>query len=272
MIREFRLSPPGSGCGVSCDANGAFVGTVPLLKRSNSGSSDRWEPCDCGEVSKQVGAEFGLPIDMSAKSGGLRAISNALNEGDVARAQIATVLLGIPDPPPPHARTRNEMIKFIRDLHWSGMIESDDGEDRLDAPDPAVDLHLKTLTRGACASVKAGFNPDEPRDERGRWAEGGSADSDKVGVSAGTQLADAGMSDASDDPVVQAAARAAGSIARSKVKPTGDAHDDFWQTLGSRIAQEAQSALSDIGRAQINESNADRGSCCHRECGRQNIS
>jgi hypothetical protein len=127
LIREFRLSPPGSESGVSCDENGAFVGTVPLLKRSNSDSSDRWEPCDCGELSKQVGAEFGLPIDMSMKSGGLRAISNALNEGNVARAQIATVLLGIPDPPALSKGTgsRDAVVKFIRDLHWSGMIKAD---------------------------------------------------------------------------------------------------------------------------------------------------
>ena len=31
--------------------------------------------------------------------GGLKAISNALNKGDVARAQMAAVLLGIPEPP-----------------------------------------------------------------------------------------------------------------------------------------------------------------------------
>lgn len=43
--------------------------------------------------------------------------------------------------------------------------------------------------------AKAGFNPDEPRDERGRWTTDGN------GTSAGAQLADAGMSDASDDPV-----------------------------------------------------------------------
>ena len=26
MIHEFHLSPPGEGRGVSCDANGAFIG------------------------------------------------------------------------------------------------------------------------------------------------------------------------------------------------------------------------------------------------------
>jgi hypothetical protein len=125
MIREFRLVPSGAGQGVSCDANGAFVGAVPLLKQSRD--ECRWEPRNCEQLSKQLGADFGLPIDMSSKIGGLRAICNALNDGDLARAQIATVLLAIPDPPPlvKSTRSRKDVIKFIRDLDWSGMIKAD---------------------------------------------------------------------------------------------------------------------------------------------------
>ena len=122
-IREFRLAPPGSGRGVSCDAKGAFVAATPLLKRNGE---DRWEPRDCAELSKQIGADFGLPIDMSAKMGGIKAISHALNEGDIARAQIAAVLLAIPDAPPlvKGTRSRNDVIKFVRDLDWSGLIKA----------------------------------------------------------------------------------------------------------------------------------------------------
>ncbi len=127
MIREFRLSPPDSGRGVSCDANGAFVGCVSLLQRTDIYGEDRWEPRNCEQLSDEIGLEFGLPIDVSKKAGGLRAICNALNEGDVARAQIATVLLGIPEPPSlqKSARSESEMINFIRDLHWSGLIKAD---------------------------------------------------------------------------------------------------------------------------------------------------
>jgi hypothetical protein len=94
MTREFRLVPSGTGQGVSCDVNGAFVGAVPLLKRSRD--ERRWEPRDCEQLSKQLGADFGLPIDISSKLGGLKAICDALNDGDIARAQISTVLLAIP--------------------------------------------------------------------------------------------------------------------------------------------------------------------------------
>ena len=132
MIREFRLAPSGSGDGVSCEANGAFIGAIPLLRRSNARGENRWEPRNCGELSKQIGEHFGLPIDVSSKAGGLRAISNALNDGDIARAQIATVQLAIPDPPPllKDGRPRGAMIKFIRDLNWSGLIKADWDSDK----------------------------------------------------------------------------------------------------------------------------------------------
>ena len=126
MIREFRLSPPARG-GVSCDTDGAFVGRVSLLQRSHAYGDQRWGPRDCEQLSNEIGLEFGLPIDVSRKTGGLKAICNALNEGDVARAQIATVLLGIPGPPDltKSFRSESEMITFIRDLHWSGLIKRD---------------------------------------------------------------------------------------------------------------------------------------------------
>lgn len=131
MIHEFRLAPVGARRGISCDANGAFVGAIPLLKRLNEDGCERWEPRDCAQLSKQIGSEFGLPIDMSSKRGGLKAICNALNDGDMIRAQIATVLLGIPDPPSPvkGKRSRDQMIKFIHDLRWSGLIKMGRGRD-----------------------------------------------------------------------------------------------------------------------------------------------
>ena len=64
---------------------------------------------------------------MSSKMGGLRAIANALNEGDVARAQIATVLLGIPDLPvlSKGACSPADLRKFVDELKWSGLLKSD---------------------------------------------------------------------------------------------------------------------------------------------------
>lgn len=58
------------------------------------------------------------------------AIAGALNAGELARAQIATVLLGIPDPPQlfKGAAAPEQAIKLIRDLHWSGLLKWDPDE------------------------------------------------------------------------------------------------------------------------------------------------
>ena len=155
MLREFRLSPKGSGRGISCDESGAFVGAIPLLEKSVVHGKDRWQPRNSDELSKQLGSHFGLPVDISPKAGRLKAIANALSKDDLARAQIATVLLGIPEPPAlsKGTRTPQAIIEFIRDLYWSGLIKWSDDEGAL---------------------LKAGYNPDEPRDEHGRLTTDGS--------------------------------------------------------------------------------------------------
>ena len=246
MIHEFRLSPPGRGRGLSCDANGAFIGTIPLLNQSDAQGRDRWEPRDTQHLSEQLSSELGLPIDLSSKAGGLKAISKALNNGDIARAQIAIVLLAIPNPPAHSSDTpsRDEMIKFIRELHWSGMIAND-------VFATIVSGESKTPGRED-GFLKAGFNPDEPRDERGRWTTDGS---DANSSDRGIQIADAGMSDAVDDPVAEATARATPQP-NARVKRPADEHEDFWETLGARVSQDARSVLTAIGDAEISESNA----------------
>ena len=127
LIREFRLSPPGGGHGVSCDADGAFVDSVPLLKRSQAGGQEFWVPRDSDELSAALGAHYGLPIDVSSKALGLNAIARALNSSDVARAQIVTLHLEFPEFPAPAQLARsaspaNELEKFVRELHWSGLL------------------------------------------------------------------------------------------------------------------------------------------------------
>lgn len=121
------MSPPGKGRGVSCDANGAYINGTPLLRRTDPLGREHWAPRNCEQLSDEISSEFGVPVDMSSKFGGLRAISNALNEGDVARAQIATVLLAIPDLPPfvKRVSSASAMLEFIRDLYLSGLVKAD---------------------------------------------------------------------------------------------------------------------------------------------------
>jgi hypothetical protein len=124
-VREFRLSP--SGHGVSCGANGVFVGSVPLLKRTRANGKEIWEPRDCEELSVELGSCFGLPIDVSSKAQGIAAAARTLNEGSVARAQLVTLHLRIPDPSPlAKARPlRAEVIAFVRGLAESNLIKAD---------------------------------------------------------------------------------------------------------------------------------------------------
>ena len=126
MIHEFRLSPRGKG-GVFCDAGGAFVGAIPMLARTRTNGRDEWRPRDCDDLSREMSAQYGVPVDMSSKRGGLAVIAKALNEGDVVRAQIATVLLGVPDPPSlsKGAPSRQDMLKLASDLRRSGLLKAD---------------------------------------------------------------------------------------------------------------------------------------------------
>ena len=127
MAREFRLSPAGSGRGISCDAGGAFIGSTPLLKRVMAKNRESWAPRSNDELSNAISSDLGLPIDMSSRAGGLNAISRALNDGDIARAQVATVLLAVPEPPTisEGGDAHGGLIKFIRELHQSNLIKAD---------------------------------------------------------------------------------------------------------------------------------------------------
>jgi len=56
----------------------------------------------------------------------LSAIAAALNAGNIARAQLVTLHLQFPNPPPlaRAVTSHNELSKFIRELHWSGLIKA----------------------------------------------------------------------------------------------------------------------------------------------------
>lgn len=253
MTREFYLSPRGRG-GVSCDADGAFVGAIPILKRLQKDGREAWHLRDCEELSEELYTQYGLPIDISSKTGGLTAIANALNDGDVARAQIATILLAIPDPPQlsKKDRSHDRMIKIIRDLHWSGMLKWDpDKHPRWPAgSDDGIGGQFAPTGEGGDANGSPSSQPDATQSH--------SSEQYTPNQSAHTQLADAGVSDAFDDPMAEAARAAARSNtgAYPQVKYGDSEYGDFWQAAGSRLSHEIKTALSEIGRAEIAENNA----------------
>ncbi|MGD0189407.1 MAG: hypothetical protein ABSD74_01565 [Rhizomicrobium sp.] len=256
MTRQFHLSPPGRG--VSCDADGAFVGAIPILIRLRKNGRDEWQPHDCGQISKKLSAHFGVPVDMSSKRGGLRAIANALNEGDVARAQIAAVLLGIPDPPDlsKGARSSDQLIGFVRDLHWTGMLKWDsDKHPRWPAgSDDSKGGQFAPKGEGSASDLAPRQADPAPGHDRG------SAGTEKAVRDPRLQLADAGMSDASDDPVAQAVARAGAASQhtnpthRSPIKPANVGHESLLHTLASSVEQ----ILSEEGNVETVNVNAQR--------------
>jgi hypothetical protein len=255
MIHEFRLSPLGKG-GVSCDEGGAFVGAVPVLSRTRGNGRDEWRVRDCDDLSKEMSAQYGLPVGMSSKRGGLRAIANALNEGDMARAQVATLLLRIPNPPSlsKGAPSRQEMIKLAGELHWSGVLKDWDPDQHPRWPAGAPD------SQGGQFAPKGDDEIGASPISHGNRT--GPDNSRPDGTLADTRihLADAGVSDASDDPVAQAAARAAEEARRNasaEATPASSEHENFWQRLGSELSDGTKALIAEIGRAQIKQSTAD---------------
>ncbi len=193
------------------------LSSAPFRSWIDCGSDDKdaWHPRDCEELSERISAHYGLPIDMSSKRGGLKAIANALNEGDVARAQIATVLLGIPDLPPlsKDARSRKRMLKLVCDLHWSGLLKWDSDEHpRWPAGTPMTmaGKRAENLHRRDKAATQARHLP-------------------------------------------RSLTRPIRKISHSQ-KPADNQHENIWQTLGSHLSHDAKSALAQIGQAEATES------------------
>jgi hypothetical protein len=255
LIHEFHLSPRGSA-GVFCDEGGAFIGAVPMLARTRGSREGEWRPRDCGDLSQEMSAQYGLPVDMSSKRGGLTVIAKALNEGDVARAQIATVLLRVPDPPSlsKGAPSRQGMIKLAGDLRWSSLLKADwDPDEHPRWPAGAPDSQGGQFAPKG-EGDETGASPISSADATGR---AGSDNPRPDRADTRIQLADAGISDASDDPVGQAAARAAeAGDAIAQTTPTNSEHEGFWQRLGSELSEKTKAWLEATGRAEIEESNA----------------
>ncbi len=126
LIREFRLSQPGVGEGISCTSHGAFIGPVALLKRTQAVGREVWQARDTDDLSHELSEHFGLPIDISAKSAGLDAIARSLNDDNVARAQFVALHLQFPPSPrlAENVSPQSALIKFIRELHLGRFIKT----------------------------------------------------------------------------------------------------------------------------------------------------
>ena len=121
-MRGFAVSAAPSADGVSCNAQGVFIGRVPLLERVGG----RWTPRRAAELNDDLTTCYRLPVDIAAKANALSLIAHALNRGDLAMAAIAAVQMQIPDPPPRRAKGQEkpeDIVRRARELERSSLLK-----------------------------------------------------------------------------------------------------------------------------------------------------
>jgi len=123
-VRFFRLSPGG----IECDEGGLRVGDVALLARDEKGA---WAARDERDLDYDLSRAYGFPVNVRVKMAGLGAVANALQSRNIAKAQIAALLLRLPDPLPlaGAALGKSGERRLSRDLVACGLLKADDGWD-----------------------------------------------------------------------------------------------------------------------------------------------
>lgn len=123
-LRAFALAAKRGSEGVSCDADGVFVGGVPLLQPPET-RNPFWRVRSLVQVNKELSVRYQFPIDITPKASSLALIAAALNRRDVAMAAIVAVQMQIPDPTPlaQRAESPDEIARRARALNCSGLLK-----------------------------------------------------------------------------------------------------------------------------------------------------
>ena len=124
--RIFRLSER-RGQGVSCSKEGLFVGDTPLLEQVQGGGRVLWRARPQSQLDSELSKSYGVTLDFGAKMSGVAGVARALADGDLALAQIAALLLQLPDPP---LSKKGEaplegLTEFAGQLQSSGLVKVD---------------------------------------------------------------------------------------------------------------------------------------------------
>jgi hypothetical protein len=90
-----------------------------------------WAARDERDLGGDLSRVYGFPVDVRAKLSGFATVASALQSRDIAKAQIAALLLRLPDPPPPAAVALNKSAerRLSEDLIACGLLKADDGWD-----------------------------------------------------------------------------------------------------------------------------------------------
>ena len=124
FARYFQLRPGR----IECDVGGLRVGGIALLARDAKGA---WTKRDERDLNFELSKRYGLPLDFARKRRGIDAVAAALGNGDLARAQIAALLLQFPDPPASMGSQYGALEKrrLAHDLFACGLLKADDDWD-----------------------------------------------------------------------------------------------------------------------------------------------
>jgi len=222
FARYFRLSDA-PGAGVRCDESGLWVGETPLLERA-AGPDGRsvWRSQPLADLDRDLGKAYGQPVAFAAKLGGLTSVARALDRGDFAHAQVAALLLRLPDPPEVAAsrRASGDGRDLAAQLKFAGVLAA------------SIDEGGKESNR-----IEK-YNPYH--DERGRFTDAADAVSES-GARAMAGARDAGAPDAPP--------RANPSVPPGASKPAAE----------TRVALVQRLSCLDAFRACVRDSNLSSG-------------
>jgi hypothetical protein len=116
-----ELSAMPAGCG---------LGGVALLTRDGRHS---WTRRDERDLSLELSKLYGYALDSRRICRGVDAVANALRNRELARAQIAALLLQLPDPPASVGSQYGapEKRRLVHDLVACGLLKADaDGDEK----------------------------------------------------------------------------------------------------------------------------------------------
>jgi len=88
------------------------------------GGKADWRPLPSGEIDESLSRVYGIDLCARGKSGGLRVVAEALNRGELARAQIAALPPRLPDPELAKADPPNR-AGLVSQLRESGLLAKD---------------------------------------------------------------------------------------------------------------------------------------------------
>ena len=105
---------------VECDEEGLRIAGADLLEKRVVGTRTFWRVGPLSVVENSLMHAYGQKIDAGRKLGALRAVANALEAGDVALAQVAALMLRLPDPPSPllQASKANALDTALHENGW----------------------------------------------------------------------------------------------------------------------------------------------------------